>query len=268
MNQLYGVIAAAVVLWAASPGEAGGLKPLDPLAAFSALGDGSLDSLSGSLRGLLVRMLPAPLYTDESHWGQQKQVQVGVTWKGKGLDVHPEPRMQAKNHGQWWKVRVTAPNLVDTLVFDLRDIQTPESGRMLFTSFVSFDANVDYDREKWDEGVRLYSTGLRARMRVKLTLHCEATSKVEKKGGPLPDVVFRLRVVKADCNYDNLVVEHVGGIGGETAKLLGDAFRGGAKQWHPSFEKHLLEKANTAIEKAADTKEVRLGLSKLFGDKK
>ncbi len=268
MRPIYAVLAALVVLTAAPPSHAGGLKPLDPLAAFSSLGDGSLDALSGSLRGLLIHALPVPLYTDESHWGQQKQVQVGVTWRGKGLDVHPEPRMEAKNHGQWWRVKVMAPTLADTLVFDLRDVQTPESGRTLFTAFVSFDAAADYDREKWDEGLRLYATSLRARMRVKLTLHCEATSKVEKKAGPLPDVVFRLRVVKADCAFDNFVVEHVGGIGGETAKLLGDAFRGGAKQWHPSFEKHLLEKANAAIEKSADTKEVRLGLSKLFGNKK
>ena len=60
------------------PGQA------DPLTAIaSSLGDGSLDSLSGNLRGLLIHTLPSPLYTDASHWGQQKEVQAGVTWKGK-----------------------------------------------------------------------------------------------------------------------------------------------------------------------------------------
>ena len=248
MRRGYGFIAVAIVLLTAASSQAGGVKPIDPLAAFSALGDGSLDSFSGSLRGLLLHALPSPLYSDESHWGQQKTA-------------------RGKNQGKWWKVRVTAPNLANSLVFDLRDVQTPEQGRMLFTAFVSFDANVDYDRAKWDNGVRLYSTRVRARMRVKMTLHCEATSKVEKKSGPLPDVVFRLRVVKADCDFDNFVVEHVAGVGGELARLLGDAARTGANQWHPSFEKHLLEKANAAIEKAADTKEVRLGLSSLFGKK-
>jgi hypothetical protein len=257
------VIAAAFILLAASTGRAGGVKPIDPVAALSALGDGSLDALSGSLRGILIHALPSPLYTDESHWGGQKDVQVGVTWKGKGLDVHAEPRVKAKNHGKWWKVRVTAPNLADTLVFDLRDVQTPEPGRLLFTAFVSFDADVDYDRAVWDEGVRLYSAGVRARMRVKLKLQCEATSRTEKKGA-LPEVVFRLRVVKAECGYDNFVVEHIAGVGGELAKVLGDAARGGLKQWHPSFERHLLEKADAAIVKAGDTKEVRLGLGKLF----
>jgi hypothetical protein len=266
MKRGSGIIAAAVVLFAASTVRAGGVKPIDPMAALSALGDGSLAGLSGSLRGLLIHALPSPLYTDDSHWGRQKEVQVGVTWKGQGLHVHPEPRTKLKNHGKWWRVRVTAPNLADTLVFDLREVQTPESGRLLMTAFVSFDADVDYDREVWDEGVRLYSAGVRARMRVKLTLQCEATSRLEKTD-VLPEMVFRLRVVKADCAFDNFVVEHIAGVGGEVAKLVGDAARGGLKQWHPSFERHLLEKADAAIVKAADTKEVRLGLSKLFGKK-
>ena len=261
-----GVLAAALILLAASTAQAGGVKPIDPRAALAALGDGSLDALSGSLRGFLVRALPSPLYADDSHWGRQKEVAVGLTWKGKGLDVHPEPRTKPKNHGKWWRVRVTAPNLADTLVFDLRDVQTPEPGRMLFTAFASFDADIDYDREVWDEGVRLYSAGVRARMRVKLTLQCEAMSHVEKTG-VLPEAVFRLRVVKANCGFDNFVVEHIAGVGGEAAKLAGDAARGGLKQWHPSFERHLLEKADAAIVKAADTKEVRVGLSKLLGKK-
>ena len=267
MTQRSHVLAAVLVLVTASSSQAGGLKGIDPLAAFSALGDSSLESLSGSLRGLLLHALPTPLYTNEAHWGQKKDVQAGFVWRGKGLDVHPEARMEAKNHGLWWQVHVTAPNLADSLVFDLRDVQTPEPGRMLFTAFVSFDVDADYDREKWDEGLRLYSTSVRARMRVRLTLHCEATGKVEKKDGPLPDMVFRLRVVKADFNYDNLVVEHIAGVGGELARVIGDAARSGANQWHPSFEKHLLEKADAAIEKAADTKEVRLSLSKILGKK-
>jgi hypothetical protein len=267
MKRRHLAIAPVLILLAASTAHAGGFKGIDPLSALSALSDTSLASLSGSLRALLLQTLPTPLYVNETHWGQQKEVQVGVTWKGSGLNIHAEPRMKLKNDGKWWKVRVTAPNLADTLVFDLRDVQTPEPGRLLFTAFASFDVNADYERQDWDDGVRLLSTEVRGRMRVKLTLHCEATSRTEKNGA-LPEVVFRLRVVKAECAYDNLVVEHIAGVGGELAKLIGDATLGGMKQWHPSFEKHLLEKADAAIVKAGDTKEVRLSLGKLFGAKK
>ena len=39
------------------------------------------------------------------------------------------------------------------------------------------------------------------------------------------------------------------------------------KQMRPSLEKDMLEKANRAIVKAGDTKEVKLGLGKLFDGK-
>jgi hypothetical protein len=146
-------------------------------------------------------------------------------------------------------------------------VRQPEPGRVLFTTFLSFDADVDYDKQEWNRGLRLYSGELRARMRVKLTLHCEATTRVEGEAKLLLDTVFRLRVVDADFKYDNLVVEHVSGIGGEAAKLLGDAAIGGMHQWHPSFERAWMAKADAAIVKAGDTKEVRIGLSRLLGKK-
>jgi hypothetical protein len=38
--------------------------------------------------------------------------------------------------------------------------------------------------------------------------------------------------------------------------------------WRPSLEHRLIDKANAAIVKAGDTKEVRLGIGKLFERKK
>jgi hypothetical protein len=258
MTSSRGAIAAAVLVLlasAASAAEPGKIKGLDPLKALAALGDNSTDALAGVLRHVLIESLPSPPYEDDRHWGAQKEIH---TLGGK---------TRLKNDGDWWKVKVTADHLPDTLVLDLRDVRQPEPGKLLFTTFVSFDADVDYDKQEWKRGVRLYSGELRARMRVKLTLHCEVTARVENEGKVLPETVFRLRVADADFKYDNLVVEHVGGVGGEAAKLLGDAALGGMHQWHPSFERALLAKADAAIVKAADTKEVRIGLSRLFGNK-
>lgn len=232
----------------------------------SALGGGSVDALAGSLRGFLLKAMPSPLYEDMRHWGSQKPVRE-VKWRGKGVHVHPETIEVMKNDGRWWKVRVTADRLPDTLVFDLRDARQIEAGRMTFTAFLSFDTHVDYDKQTWHAGRRTYSGSIRARLRVKLTLHCEATARLDGSGGLLPDAVFRLRVLQAESGYDNFVVEHIAGLGGEAAKLLGDAARGSVKQWRPSMERDLLAKADAAIVKAGDTKEVRVSLSKLLGKK-
>ncbi|HEY7329610.1 MAG TPA: hypothetical protein VH592_18370 [Gemmataceae bacterium] len=241
-------------------------KPLDAGNILATLGGGSVDALAGALRGFLVKALPSPLYEDTRHWGLQKSVSE-VKWRGKGIHVHPEKIEVMKNDGRWWKVCVTADRLADTLVLDLRDAQIIESGRMTFTTFVSFDTNIEFDRQVWHVGHRTYSGSIRARLRIKLTLRCEATAQLDGNGGLLPDAVFRLRVLQAESGYDNFVVEHIAGVGGEAAKLLGDAAHGTIKQWRPSMERDLLAKANAAIVKAGDTKEVRISLAKLLGKK-
>jgi hypothetical protein len=241
-------------------------KPIDAGNILATLGGGSVDALAGALRGFLVKALPSPLFEDTKHWGMQKSVSE-VKWRGKGIHVHPEKIDVMKNDGRWWKVRVTADRLADTLVLDLRDAQIVEAGRMIFTAFVAFDNDIEFERQVWHVGHRTYSGSTRARLRVKLTLHCEATAQLDGNGGLLPDAVFRLRVLQAETGYDNLVVEHIAGVGGEAAKLLGDAAHGTIKQLRPSMERDLLAKANAAIVKAGDTKEVRVSLSKLLGKK-
>ena len=125
-------------------------------------------------------------------------------------------------------------------------------------------AGVEFEEWIWESGIRLYSGSLRARMRVHLHLDCEVTVRLEPSKTFLPDAVFRLRVVKANLSYDQLVVEHIAGIGGSGAKLLGEAVHGALKQWHPSLERDLLAKANAAIVKAGDTREVKLSLASLL----
>src|SRR5262249_32535898 len=115
-------------------------------------------------------------------------------------------------------------------------------------------------------GTRLYSGSVRARLRLKLNLRCEVTGRLEANG-LLPEAVIRLRVVGSDVGYENFVVEHIPGVGGEGAKVLGNAAHASLAQWRPSLERNLAEKANKAILKAADTKEVRIGLASLLGKK-
>jgi hypothetical protein len=249
---LLGLLALALLSAPAPARPAPPGRALDPGAALGLLGKSdSADALAGGLRGLLLQALPEPLYEDATHWGAQK----------------PGPRRRMVNDGRWWKVRISAANPRDTLVLDLRDLRRPEPGRTTFTLFVSLDARVQFDRQTWRGGLRTYSGSTRARLRLKLTLRCEAQTRLEANGTLLPDAVFRLRVVGSELAYDNFVVEHTAGVGGEAAKVLGDAARAGMKQWHPSLERDLLAKANAAILKAGDTKEVRVSLLSLFGGK-
>jgi hypothetical protein len=242
-------------------------NPLSNTDALSFLTGSSIDALSGSLRGYLVHNLPPTLYEASPGWGHTKRGPRGVKWTGKVLPVRPEVMYGEKKDGIWKKIRVTADNLPDTLIFDLRNVHTIEPGRIGFDVFLSFDMHIDYQQQKWDAGVRLYDTSTRARLRVKLTLSCEVSGRLEPTGALLPDAVIQLRVVRSDLRYDNLVVEHVAGVGGEAAKLVGDTVKGGLREWYPSLERELLAKANAAIVKAGENKEVRVSLSKLLTKK-
>jgi hypothetical protein len=222
-------------------------------------------ALAGTLRATLVEQMPVVLHEDNKNWGQQKQ----VSKPGKLIRKleGKEPQYTWKNDGLWRRTLVTAPNLRDTLVFDLRDFNRPENGRLLFTAFLSFDGRAEMEQQQWEDGLRIYSTSVRARFRLHLALYCELTMRLENSGGLLPDAVIRLRVVKSDLKLDNVVVEHIAGVGGDLAQILGDGIRGSLKQWRPSLETRLVEKANRALVKAGDTKEVRLGFGALAGGK-
>jgi hypothetical protein len=226
------------------------------------------DAFAGALRGYLVHNLPATLYEASPGWGHTATAPNGLHWTGRALPVHPHVQYAAKNDGDWRKVRVAGNNIADTLVLDIRNLEQPELGHISFDVILSMDCLVDYEHQKWESGIRLYSAGAKARLRVKALLSCEATTRLEQEKTLLPNAVFRLRVVNAKVSYDNLVVEHVAGVGGEAAKLIGDGLKGWLHQWKPSIEKELLEKADAAITKSGDTKEVRVSLTQLFGGKK
>src|SRR5262249_20127145 len=147
---------------------------------------------------------------------------------------------------------------------DLRNIEHPDPGRTTFDVFLAFEARVDYEQQKWKAGLRLYSGSARARLRVQLALQCELLTRLEWNNKLTPDAVLRLHVVRSNLGYSNLVVERIAGVGGDTAKLIGEAIQRGLCRWRPSLERDLLAKANGAIEKAADTKEIRIGLASLL----
>jgi hypothetical protein len=267
MRQTRGWVAAFVGLagGAVSGMAAPPLKNVGPGAALGILDPHSAPALAGNLRAFLLEALPEPLYEDAKHWGTLAKVR-RLKWRGQGLGVHLEEEEVLVNEGHWWKVKVTANNPKDTLVVDLRDVRHPEQGRMTFTAFAALDTHVDYDKQNWRGGVRLYSGSVRARMRVKISVRCEVTARLEGQGF-LPDAVIRLRVVDSEVGYENLVVEHIPGMGGEAAKVLGNAARAGVQQWRPSLERRLIDRANEAIRKAGDAREIRLSLSALLGKK-
>lgn len=222
-------------------------KPERNLNLVPSLANGTTDALAGSIRGYLVRTLPNPLYEASPGWGNTAR-----TWRG------------TKKQGQWRKIHVTALNPADTLVFDIRDAHLKEPGVLAFTAFLGFEARVEHRWQRWAAGVMLYDTSVRARFHSRVTLQCEVAFRLECGSLMLPELVCQLRVAKSDIQFDHVVVEHIAGLGGDAAEVLGDTIRGGLRQWHPSLERKLLGKAEASLVRAADAKEVRFRLTQFL----
>lgn len=146
---------------------------------------------------------------------------------------------------------------------NVQNVRQVEPGRSTFDVILVLPAEVEYEQQNWERGVKLYSGSVRSRLRVSLTLTCELTTKIEPSKQLLPDMILRLRVLHATTAYDQLVIEHLPGIGGQAAKILGNAIVENMKKWHPSVEYNLLERLNAAIVKAGDSKDIRVGLAGL-----
>lgn len=224
--------------------------------------------LGSILRSLILPCLPNPLVEQEFDWGKQERVPVGIEWKKKGILLKPEVMKQLRNDGRWRKIAIVANDPEKNLKLNVTNVKTPEPKRLTFSVDLYMPVNIKFEQQNWRAGLRLYSGETRARCNAALHLECESTSRTEKKPGSLlPDIVFRMRVLEAKLTYHDFVVEHTAGIGGDAAKLLGEAVHETVRQWKPSLERNMLEKANATIVKAGDTKEIRLNLSKLLDNK-
>ncbi|MBI2806217.1 MAG: hypothetical protein HYX68_14645 [Planctomycetes bacterium] len=222
--------------------------------------DEPLDQLARMVKPLLVSSVPSLLYQRVDNWNHQAMIPVGVKWRG----LRPRVTKSLRNHGEWRKMKLTAQNLAGTLdlrIYDVKNI-TPE--KPTFKVFLTFQMGVEYEQQNWANGARLWSGSIRARTQLRVDMDCEDTLRFDTTKGPLPDFVFRLRVTSARVQYDKLVVEHINGIGGDGAKLIGKAAVDTLRRWRPSIERGLLEKAGAAIVKTADTREVRVGFGSLF----
>lgn len=222
--------------------------------------------LSSTLRDMLLKNLPDPIIEAPHNWGTQREVNIGIRWERKGaIRFRPSVMRDVKNDGHWQKVKLHAIDPTNTLSLKISNIRTEQVGQTLFDAAIGMDVRMIYEQQLWKMGKRAYAGETRAKANTLLQLTCELTEKFETPpGGLLPDVKLRIRVTSAALSYDNLVCEHTLGVGGDAAKLLGKACHEVIKKVKPDLETNLLTKANEAIIKAGDTKEVKIELSKLL----
>jgi hypothetical protein len=228
-----------------------------------------LKPLVGTLHKLLLANLPDPLVQTEHNWGHQKEGVIGVRWEKKGLLLRPELMRDTKSDGRWERVTLTAVDPKNTLQLVMANPRSPEPGKTVFDAVVLCDVRLTYEHQLWSMGKRLVSGETRAKCSAGVQMVVEVTSKSETKPGAiLPTITLRAKVTQAKVSYWDLECEHALGSDGPVARAAGKAVYDVLKKMRPDAEKALLAKADAAIVKAADSKEVTLELGNLFSGKK
>jgi hypothetical protein len=239
------------------------LSPVRLVAQTPPAPEASIEQLGGLLKPILIDSLPKVLHESSDNWGHQVKVPVGVKWDG----LKPTVQKSLRNHGEWKRLTITTRDLKQTLDLKIHDVKNVSAEKQTFKVFLTFQMGVEYEQQNWGSGIRLWSGSVRARAQVKLEMDCENTIRVELDKNYLPEFIIRARATSAKLSYDKLVVEHINGVGGDTAKIIGSAVHDVVKRARPSIERDMLAKANAAIVKGADTKEIRIGFGSLLKSK-
>ncbi|MGL6074333.1 MAG: hypothetical protein ACRC8S_09245 [Fimbriiglobus sp.] len=219
------------------------------------------ETLTPFLRQLLLQSMPQPLGQHPGNWGQMRDVMVGMRINR----FKPEVVRDLRNDGLWQRVRVEAIDPQSTFSFHLDSIKPVDAHTSRFEATMGLPVRAIHEQQLWKSGKRLYGGEVRGRTTVTIRVVGEMTTRFER--GPnqlLPTAVVRVHVTQADVDYSPIVCEKILGLEGQPAKLVGEMALKALRTAKPGFEGDMKAKANTAILKAADTKEVRVELLKLF----
>lgn len=243
------------------------LAALLALTLSTAAADSTETAVSKLLRDLIIQKLPSPALETRHNWDHKKEVVVGWDIERRGrLDWIRTPRKELKNDSLWTHLVVTLKDPAKNLNFQIEDLKPSDGGRIAFTAKLqSSDVHLKFEQRIWKRGVRVMSNETRATCQAAVHMQCVLGRRLEADPGTsLPAVVLKLNVTKAEIYYDKLMVEHTLGVGGDAAKIIGETTHKLLTQIKPNLERDLIAKANAAIVKAANDKEVRVGLEGLL----
>lgn len=216
------------------------------------------------LTNLLRHHLPDPLAQASENWGQQREVS-GTRHRIRDWRITREPYQEMRNDGLWRRLTLRVPQK-DQLHVGVRNIEFPRRGCLRgLVLTVAERVDVQLEQQQWYHGLRLYACDTRAHCKVGLTLRVEVTSRREQPVGAfLPIYTLKVRILEARLDYDDIVVDHILGLDGKAARVVGDSIREIVRRFKPDFEEKLRRKAEAAVIHVTDNRELHITLDEWF----
>jgi len=203
--------------------------------------------LEGALSGAVERALYFELRDLRSefsnNWGNKISVWTGktkVVWQG--IRSRVERINDELDHGLWTRGWVRIENAADELDVKFRNFRkTPGKLQLRFQIYVRAMFRGQIEARQYNHGVGLWRATSNGRARghifLNMRVHIDGTE-------------LRWEAENVDIKYSDVAVDRVGHVGGEAARVVGNAFTGAIKKWFADKEREAVSKAKRAVDQA------------------
>ncbi|KST62670.1 hypothetical protein [Mastigocoleus testarum] len=228
-------------------------------------------ALSGAIERYVERKLDSEQVNFNQNWGNQISVRSGAkvikvkkckkVFRGKVCYWEPQTRATYKkvNHGLWSKGWV---RFEDNLNVNLRNFYF-SGNKLRFQAIISGLLRNKTDVRAYNHGVKLGSTRVSGRARIKTTVNIEVS--FSRNGRNLS---WRTRSTGANIKLQDVYFDRVSRIGGYSAKVIGDATHGAFRYWFTKkYNSVRRDVVQSVVQAAARDQEVKIAYPKLVNSK-
>lgn len=206
----------------------------------------STESLNDLMTAIVLEHMPHD-FEDAKRWGQQKEVNRGIRFSGKGLKIKAERRKKQVNHGTWKKYRISQINPEKHFRVQIENLRASDDGRTAFDAVFRSNLHACARLSEWQQGVRLVSVSTDAEATIRLQLDCRVGFELDS-----PDVVFMPEVIDAQLDLLDFRVLRISKLKGSLAEQLGRRLRKKVEQKLDDKRKDLVKSINREIEENQD----------------
>jgi hypothetical protein len=230
----------------------------EPAAVAAALDAETRESLSRTVRGILVESLPERI-EDSENWGEKRSIFSGFKIERDGGKLKVEKRTKDVNHGLWRQIQVTPVKPADNLKFQIVDAHSVGPRRVAFQVLVSAPLKVSARIERWRSGIKMLNMNTDADATIEMRLAGELEHRFESDGSKR-SLVVSPEVKTVDLRLVEFDWQRIGRLEGWAVHELGEALTGPIAKRLDRHEPKVVEKLNATLAKHREKLRVTMKL--------
>lgn len=209
------------------------------------------------LTNLVLDNLPDD-FEDTKKWGHTRERWDGLKVRMDGLKLRTKRRRKEVNHGIWKRYKITLIEPEERLLVKITNWQQRGIGTVAFDLNLAARLNLVGRRQKWNNGVRVYSVTAEAIADVRLTIGMQVSTRLDTSKFP-PDVILEPLAESATAQLGQFKLQRISRADGPVVRELGDGLEKILRKKLAEKNDKLVEKVNRQFEKKAD--DLRLSVS-------